>query len=122
MSKLAALLQFLFALSGCSLGDVNYSNRIANGHHDVLSSTARVQDGVARFECTRSDSGWCYYTLYPDACGNGKHCALAPLQRFSVARGASRQIAGVRDFHLCVATDNATLGPDCLPANAGKTR
>ena len=118
MTKLAALLQFLLALSGCSLGDVTYSDHITEGRHDVLSSKARVQDGVARFECRASDSGWCHYTLYPDACGNGKDCALAPLQRFTVARGDSRQIAGLRDFRLCVKLDDALPGPDCQPVAA----
>lgn len=118
MTKLVALLQFLLALSGCSLGEVTYSDRIAEGRHDVLSSKARVQDGVARFECRASDSGWCHYTLYPDACGSGKDCALAPLQRFAVARGESRQVAGLRDFRLCVRIDDALPGPDCQPAAA----
>ncbi|MBS0230532.1 MAG: hypothetical protein JSS52_05150, partial [Proteobacteria bacterium] len=67
-TKLIALLQFLLALGGCSLGGTSYSNHIANGGHDVLVSKAQVQDGVARFDCKTSDSGWCHYTLYPDAC------------------------------------------------------
>ena len=86
MTKFVALLQFLLALGGCSLGGTTYSNHIANGGHDVLASKARVQDGVARFDCRASDSGWCHYTLYPDACGDGKDCALAPIQRLCSAQ------------------------------------
>lgn len=117
-TKLIALLQFLLALGGCSLGGTSYSNHIANGGHDVLVSKAQVQDGVARFDCKTSDSGWCHYTLYPDACAAGEDCALAPLQRFKVARGESRQIAGLQDFRLCVGIDATALGPDCKPVVA----
>ncbi|MCC7096210.1 MAG: hypothetical protein IT472_03405 [Thermomonas sp.] len=118
-TKLLALLQFLLALGGCSLGATSYSNHIANGGHDVLVSKAQVQDGVARFDCKASDNGWCHYTLYPDACAAGEDCALAPLQRFKVARGDSRQIAGLQDFRLCVGIDDSVLGPDCTPVVAG---
>lgn len=116
MTKLIALLQFLLALSGCSLGGMNYSNHISEGQRNVLTSKARAQDGVARFECRSSASGWCHYTLYPEACSGAKDCALAPLQKFTVASGDSRQLAGLSAFRLCVATDDAVLGPDCQPA------
>ena len=122
MTKFVALLQFLLALGGCSLGGPTDSNRIAEGGHDVLASRARVQDGVARFDCRASDSGWCHYTLYPDAGGAGKDCALAPIQRFAVARGDSRQIAGLSGFRLCVGPDDTALGPDCQPDAAASTR
>ena len=115
MTKFVALLQFLLALGGCSLGGTTYSNRIAEGGHDVLASRARVQDGVARFDCRASDSGWCHYTLYADACDAGTGCTQAPLRRFSVARGDSRQIAGLDGFRVCVGLDAGTLGPDCKP-------
>ena len=94
MTKFVALLQFLLALGGCSLGGTTYSNRIAEGGHDVLASRARVQDGVARFDCRASDSGWCHYTLYPDACGDGKDCALAPIQRFASLTARPRRPPG----------------------------
>lgn len=120
ISKCIALLQFLLALGGCSLGGTQYSSHISNGLRDVLVSKAQVQDGSARFDCKASDSGWCHYTVYPEACGSGKDCALAPLQRFAVMRGDSRQIAGLRDFKLCVGLDDTALGPDCQPMVAGK--
>ena len=115
MSKFIALLQFLLALSGCSLGGTTYSNRI-DSDREQLHSKARVQDGVARFECVESSSGICHYTLYPEACSGKADCQLAPLQRFTVARGDSRQIAGLVDFRPCVATTGAAMGADCQPA------
>ena len=114
MSKLIALLQFLLALAGIHTGGTNYSTRVAANGHDALSSQAHVQGGVARFECEASDSGWCHYTLYPDACAN-KACSNAPLRQFSVASGQSRQFAGLSGFRLCVESDSAAVGPDCKP-------
>lgn len=115
MPTLIALLQFLFSLAGYSLGATNFNDHIAQGGHDVLSSNARVQDGIARFECQASASGWCHYTLYPAHCGLTQNCTRPPLQRFTVARGDSRQIVGLSDFRLCVGIDAAALGPDCQP-------
>ena len=117
MSKFIALLHFLLALAGIGVGGTTYDTRVAANGHDALSSQAQVQDGVARFECEASDSGWCHYTLYADACdaGSGSGCTQAPLRRFSVARGDSRQIAGLDGFRVCVGLDAGTLGPDCKP-------
>ena len=113
MSKLIALLQFLLALAGVSSGGTTWTSQV---HDDgrVLSSRAHAQDGVARFDCRASDSGLCYYTLYPAGC-TGTACTDAPLRRFSVARDESRQFAGLAGFHPCVDTAGAALGPDCRP-------
>ena len=92
------------------------SRELIHNGHDVLHSKARAKDGVARFECKASDSGSCHYTLYPDACAGKADCKLAPLHRFSVARGEVRELSGVRDFRVCVGPDATTLGPDCRPA------
>ncbi len=105
----------LVILSACGINDTSYSNRIATNGHDVLYSKAQVKDGVTRFECKASDSGNCHYTLYPDACAGKADCALAPLQRFSVARGQTREIAGLQGFRVCVGTDDQPMGADCQP-------
>jgi hypothetical protein len=107
----------LVILSACNSG-TSYSNRIGADGHDVLYSKAQAKDGVARFECKASDSGVCHYTLYPDACGGKADCGLAPLQRFSVARGESRKVTGLRDFRVCVGIDERVLGADCQPITA----
>jgi len=127
MPKLIDLARVLFSpllliLSACNIGGTTYSNRIANDGHDVLSSKARVQDGVARFECKASDSGRCHYTLYPEACSGKADCQLAPLQRFTVARGQTREIAGLQDFRVCVAIDGAAMRADCQPVAVAKAR
>lgn len=127
MPKLIDLARVLFSpllliLSACNIGGTTYSNRIANDGHDVLSSKARVQDGVARFECKASDSGRCHYTLYPEACSGKADCQLAPLQRFTVARGQAREIAGLQDFRVCVAIDGAAMRADCQPVAVARAR
>jgi hypothetical protein len=114
MSKLIALLHFLLAMSGCSLDGTTWTHHLQSGQAS-LDSKARVQDGVARFECLGSSSGACHYTLYPDACNGLADCHLAPLRQFTVARGDSRQVAGLRDFRPCVGIDDTPLGPDCQP-------
>ena len=121
MPKLIDIARLLFSpllliLAACNLGGTTYSNRIGIDGHDTLYSKARAKDGMARFECKASDSGRCHYTLYPEACSGKADCQLAPLQRFTVARGQTREIAVVRDFRVCVATSPAAVGADCQPA------
>lgn len=120
MPELAAIARLLLSpllaiLSACGAGGTSYSNRIGANGHDVLHSKAHAKDGVARFECRASDSGACHYTLYPDACAGKADCRLAPLQRFVVARGQVREIAGLGEFRICVGTSDAALGADCQP-------
>lgn len=120
MTKLVALLQFLLALAGCSPGGTTWTSRVEDGRV-ALQSKASVQDGVARFECVKSSSGTCHYTLYPDACGGDAACQLAPLQRFSVASGDSRQLTGMVGFRPCVRLDDTLPAADCHPVAAGGT-
>ena len=112
----------LLILAACNIGGTTYSNRIGIDGHDTLHSKARARDGIARFECKASDSGRCHYTLYPEACSGKADCQLAPLQRFSVARGQAREIAGVRDFRVCVGIDATALGADCQPVAVTRDR
>lgn len=112
----------LVLLAACGASGNSYSNRIANGGHDVLYSKAHAKDGIARFECKASDSGSCHYTLYPEACAGKADCALAPLRRFTVARGQTLQIAGLRNFRVCVGTDDKAMAADCQPSVATKPR
>lgn len=126
MSKLIDIARLLFSpllliLAACNLGGTSYSNRLGIDGHDTLHSRAHASDGMARFECKASDSGRCHYTLYPEACAGKADCQLAPLQRFSVARGQTREIAGVQDFRVCVGIDATPIRADCQTP-AGKAR
>ncbi|RZA21951.1 MAG: hypothetical protein EOP93_01605 [Lysobacteraceae bacterium] len=123
MPKLIAIARLLLSpllliLSACGIDGTSYSNRIGNNGHHTLYSKAHAKDGIARFECKASDSGICHYTLYPDACAGRADCKLAPLRHFTVARGQSREVAGLPDFRVCVGTDATALGADCQPVAA----
>lgn len=117
MLRSVILLQLLAMLSGCSVGGTTFTSEV-DSDAETLSSRVRVQDGVSRFECRASSSGQCYYTLYPRACNGKADCKLAPLRRFSVARGDSTQIAGLVDFRPCVSASDAMVGADCQPAES----
>lgn len=115
--KLPALLYFVLSLFGCDVGRSTFVDRISVDGAHALYSRATVEAGVARFECLRSATGHCYYTVFPRDCGAGSAkggaCNEPPLQRFAVANGDSRQIAGLHDFRLCVSDRYATPEAGC---------
>ena len=118
MSKLIALLHFLLALAGFGVGGTTWTSNL-HDNGTSLHSRANAQDGVARFDCIDSSSGHCHYTLYPQRCA-GANCDAPPLRSFDVARGESRQFAGLPGFRLCVDTRDTAPGPDCRPRAAAK--
>jgi len=115
--KFQALLYFLLSLFGCDVGRSTFVDRNVHDGATALDSRTVVEAGVARFECIRSASGQCYYTLFPRECAasNGANagCLTRPIQRFAVADGDTRQIAGLRDFRLCVSDEDVTSGAGC---------
>ncbi|MGY1459561.1 MULTISPECIES: hypothetical protein [unclassified Luteimonas] len=124
MNKLLALCYFVLSLFGFDGGGATFVHRVGADGGDVLYSKAQVQAGVGRFECLRSESGQCHYTVYPRDCtpatataatAQATGCRAASAQRFVIARGDSRQISGLHDIRLCVSTDGGTRGPDCEP-------
>lgn len=118
--NLSALFSFLLALLGVDAGHSTFVDRVSVDGAQALYSKATVEAGVARFECLRSESGHCYYTLFPRDCSASPTaakktagCLSEPIEHFAVANGDSRQIAGLRDFRLCVSGDDGTPGPAC---------
>jgi len=115
--KFQALLYFVLSLFGCDVGRSTFVDRIVHDGATSLDSRTVVEAGVARFECIRSASGQCYYTLFPRDCAASSRkdagCLTKPIQRFAVADGDTRQIAGLRDFRLCVSDENAAAGAGC---------
>ena len=115
--KFQALLYFVLSMFGCDVGRSTFVDRIVHDGAATLESRAVVEAGIARFECLRSASGQCYYTLFPRDCSasNGKDagCLTKPIRQFAVADGDTRQIAGLRDFRLCVSDENGAAAPGC---------
>ena len=120
MRNLIALLYFLCALLGCDTGGTTLVTRTSIDGHDSLHARTRVRAGIGRFECIASDSGRCHYALFAHECPPDQPDCRAepvePVERFSMAAGADREIVGLpARFDLCV-TQNAappTLTPDC---------
>ncbi|MET3928218.1 hypothetical protein ABIE51_000105 [Lysobacter sp. OAE881] len=115
--KFQALLYFVLSLFGCDVGKSTFVDRIVHDGATSLDSRTVVEAGVARFECLSSASGQCYYTLFPRDCSasNKKDagCLAKPIRQFAVADGDTRQIAGLRDFRLCVSDENGAAAPGC---------
>lgn len=118
--KLSALFFYVLSLFGCDVGRDTFVDRVSIDGAQSLHSKATVEAGVARFECLRSASGQCHYTVFPRECdtagasAKGKaDCLSRPIEQFAVANGDSRQIAGLRDFRLCVSDGPATPAPGC---------
>lgn len=125
MNKLIAILSFALSMYGCDVGGNTYVHRSSNEGGDVLYSKVVAKPGFARFECLRSASGQCHYTLYPRTCppaaqtpsssGNETGCLAQPVKRFALASGHSRRIASLNRFRMCVSTDADAAIPGCEP-------
>jgi hypothetical protein len=118
MDKLFALLQFMLALFGVDAGGRTLVDHVVVDGRDLLYSRVHVAAGVARFDCVRSGSGRCHYTVLPPGCIDAMPAAMPdclrhPLRRFAVARGHSEQVAGLTRFQLCVSASAAHPGGDC---------
>lgn len=140
MNKLIAVCYFVLSLYGCDVGGSTVVHRAQTDGSDILYSKVVAQPGVTRFECVRSASGRCYYTVFPRDCASAPgsaarstsgsatesatkstskrigRCPAAPVERFAIASGDRRQIPGLPSFHLCVSAEDAVPGPDCTPA------
>lgn len=119
--KFLALIYFVLSLFGCDIGGGSYVTRTTVDGTDTLYSQTTTQAGVARFECVRSASGACHYTVFAHDCAPKRgltvspkgRCADNPIERFTVARGESRQIAGLTGFDLCVSAQDEAAGNGC---------
>ncbi|HUH89045.1 MAG TPA: hypothetical protein VLZ76_00075, partial [Lysobacter sp.] len=88
---------------------------------DTLYSQTTTRAGVARFDCLRSASGTCHYTVIPRNCPPALvalnrqrgHCGPKAIERFTIAKGESRQITGLQDFRLCVSGGDNVTDDEC---------
>ena len=124
MNRLIAVFYFVLSLYGFDVGST-IVDRINVDGSPALHSQVVAQPGVARFECLRSASGLCHYTLYPRECApaaapRGKRmdrCPTGAIRHFAVADGGSHQVTGLQRYRMCVSADERIPGPDCrIPA------
>jgi hypothetical protein len=121
MDTLLSILFFLLSLAGVDVGGTTYVTRATSDGATSLESRAEVKSGVARFECIRSDSGRCHYTVLPRECARrgGRaawpvgRCPAPAVRRFSIEAGKARDIAGLGTFGLCV---DSAAGAPCAAA------
>lgn len=121
MNKLIALCYFVLSLYGCDVGSSTSVYRAQADGADVLYSKVVTQAGIARFDCVRSASGKCHYSVFSRDCASvpdsgqapPARCVTKPIERFAIADGDSRMIPGLQTFSVCVSAEDATKGADC---------
>jgi hypothetical protein len=124
MRNLIATLYFLLSLLGCDGGGTTFATRSSVDGEDMVYGKARVQGGIVHFECVRSASGECHYTLFPRECtldpapaSPPRACSPLPAERFALKAGTSREVVGMTAaFDLCVSHDARALTIDCKDA------
>ncbi len=119
MDTLLAIVVFALSLFGIDIGSHTRIDRIRSNGMDVLYSKVVEQPTITRFECVRSASGQCYYTLYAADCSatatteTGRARGCASVDRFALARGDARQMTARRGLHVCVSAEAIGAAPDC---------
>ena len=120
MRNLIASVYFLLSLFGCDGGGTTLVTRATVDGTDTLYSETRVTADIARFECIRSASGRCHYTLFPRECASApaqaaSKCVARATEQFTLAAGNHREVVGLSPFDLCVSHKAEALSPDCKP-------
>lgn len=131
MRNLMALLYYLCALFGCSVGGTTIEHHKIVDGVDIVDSRVRITERIARFECKGSRSGQCHYSLFRGDCAPSAasaaadgttgdatqpRCAQAATERFVLAAGATREIVGIAEgFKVCVSDNGVAVRADCKP-------
>jgi len=124
MDTLLAILFYALSLFGIDVGSHTRVDRIRSNGTDVLYSKVVAQPTVTRFECLRSESGQCYYTVYSPDCRNqaktagGRVQGCASVDRFALALGDARQMAARPGLRMCVSADAHAPEADCNASEA----
>jgi hypothetical protein len=120
MQVLIAAVYAVLALFGSDLGSQTFIDRIRVDGADVLVSKVVTQPVVTRFECVRSTSGRCYYTVFRRDCASTASagtsrdgCLSTPVTRFALAKGDLRRIPALPEFRLCVSGEASIATADC---------
>jgi len=116
-----AILLASLCVGGCNYApSTSITTTTVNGT-DVLHSEVSVKEpGSATFECAESASGSCNYAVFTNDCTTAKDaktttCTTRILDRFTLARGESRRLAGLPlDFRHCVKQDREPAVPGCI--------
>lgn len=122
MDTLLAIVFYALSLFGINPGSQTQVDRIRSNGTVVLYSRIVAQPTGTRFECLRSASGQCHYTVF------AAHCALTPspagqrakattcaptAEHFALADGRIRLVPTSPTLGMCVSADAAIAGRDC---------
>ena len=121
MDTLLAILFYALSLFGIDIGSHTRVDRIRSNDTDVLYSKVVAQPTSTRFECVRSTSGRCYYTVYASDCDASPRepaQGCASVARFALARGDARQMTARRGLRMCVSSQAHGAAPDCDASEA----
>jgi hypothetical protein len=118
MNTAIAIVLYVLSLCGIDVNNETRIDRIRSNGTDVLYSRVVARPNGTRFECLRSASVQCYYTVFPERCAttSGRRsveCRSTPVERFALARGDSRRMPSLAPARLCVSADAAVRGPGC---------
>jgi hypothetical protein len=110
-----AIIVWTLSLFGIEVGSRVQVDHIRSNDTDVLVSRVVARPTGTRFECVRSASGQCYYTVRPSACipREGVKCDGTSVAQFALANGASRQMASLSKARICVSADATAARSDC---------
>jgi len=113
-----AVIAYALSLFGIDVGSHVRTDRVQRNGTDVLYSQVVTRPTGTRFECVRSASGQCYYTVFPEQCAtpSGRppaDCLSRPAQRFALADGDSRRMPTRSSMRMCVSADAKVRGPGC---------
>ena len=118
MKTFLAVIAYALSLFGIDVGSHIRTDRVLSNGTDVLYSQVVSQPTGTRFECVRSASGQCHYTVFPQQCttmpGTGTvDCTAQPAERFTLAKGETRRMAALPALRMCVSADAAVADQDC---------
>ena len=126
MDTLLAIVFSALSLFGIDIGSQTRIDHIRSNGTDILYSKVVARPAVTRFECVRSASGQCYYTVYPRDCmpkaaatsasasARSRHCQSRPIERVARAKGDSRQVTTLRGIGWCVSAAAGSAHADCI--------
>lgn len=115
MKTFIAIIAYALSLFGIDVGSHTRIDHVSSNGTDVLYSKIVSQQTSTRFECVRSASGHCYYTVYGGDCAAGvakaaSVCVPTAVAHFSLAGGESRQVAALPLSRLCVGMQAPVAG------------
>jgi hypothetical protein len=114
-----AIVLYTLSLFGIDVGSHIRVDRVRSNDADVLYSKVVSEPTGTRFECVRSVSGQCYYTVFSGDCATGPQtddrptaCTSQP-EHFAIADGGSRKLAALPAMRMCVSADPNRSGAAC---------